>query len=186
METGFTPDHIKILKSIYGWFIANRIYFEDPETALKEVNHESYGCVKDVDTEPKVCFFENSLRNYIVKEFGAGKYETATKEWKELEILNTTKKQQRTETGETRVKVVKTKEIRFGGSRVNVIQINLKKFYDILNIPEEDQVNITTQDEGDNHTPEEPEPLVTYSKPIVVAIDNDATIYNVLVNEGLV
>ncbi|WP_292387838.1 DUF927 domain-containing protein [Methanosarcina sp. UBA5] len=187
-EVGFTADHIKVLRAVYNWFVANKVYFEDPETAVKEISHEMYGCVKEKDLEQLVCFNEGALKKFILKEFGPGKYETVTNAWKDDNILNTSQKSLKTSTGELKVKTLKTKEIRIGQAKVSVIQIPLNNFYKYLSIPEEEQDKQETSAEEPNDTnnaSQVPQTTVSSSLP-VVTIGDDIAAYNALESEGLI
>lgn len=139
----FTPDHIKILKSVYNWYHANDIYFEeaDEENTYNEenevkklINHTRYGWLKTIDNQRTICFIENPLKEYVIKEFGANKYESAMEMWKNEDILLATIKKE-SKTGKTRK--IKTKEMRDPrnkDSRLHVIAVPLNTFMEKLDI----------------------------------------------------
>lgn len=140
---GFTPDHIKILRSVYNWYVANAVYFEDEEendieienSTKKVINHTRYGWIRDFEGHGlSVCFIENPLKEFISKEFGANKYETAMEAWKNENILLPTIKNEK---GKTRK--VKTKEIKVsheGRSRIQVIAVPFSVFSEKLGMYE--------------------------------------------------
>lgn len=134
---GFTPDHIKILRSVYNWYAANAVYFEDDieieNGTKKAINHTRYGWIRDFTGHGQsVCFIENPLKEFISKEFGSNKYETAMEAWKNEDILLSTTKNEK---GKTRK--VKTREIKVsheGKSRIQVIAVPLQMFMEKLDI----------------------------------------------------
>jgi len=144
---GFTPDHIKILRSVYNWYAANAVYFEDDletENGKKTVNHTRYGWMRDFISHGQcVCFIENPLKDHISKEFGANKYETVMEAWKNENILIATVKNEK-----GKLRKIKTKEIKVsheGKSRIQVIAVPLQTFMEKLDIFELEASKIEKQ-----------------------------------------
>ena len=200
LEDSFTPDYIKVLNATYSFFTTNEVHFgrgdEDSEEGEIETNNEKYGWIRGKDNE-LICFNENALKKHITATLGPHRYESATKIWKDLKILNT---RQIKDKDTDRIKVLKTVQIRVHDRKVTVLQIPLENFYKHLNIGEQNQ-STESENKRDNSSKPDIETSSVGSKVItssydfekitdttnndIIELDDDAELAEIMKQEGI-